>query len=307
MSEKIELILILKKVNQPQFIEEKEKTEIQSLILLNLPLLRNFQNPIIKIKDAFFIDIFKKFEKFIPEFCSGDKIILPKENYNEFISDIFHNFFDSSNNIFNFEYDLDFIISLVYILLENNILDLYYRLFLVDCKEKFENKGDRDIQTNFSSSISLFERTNFCKVWFNVGKYSKIELKSFEKKEEKIEEINIIKDKEDFIIESLFESMEKKKNDNYNKNENDKKQLETSQTPHFEFITPNNCKLMNDLTGNNLNHFYYPFIQNPNSSKEENYKQKLAPIEIKKKKGKLPESSQKNTNNSHRIKGKKPF
>ena len=259
LKEKLSSLSIFKKINKNAEIDEKN-LEKSPITFLNLSFLQRFGDPIIKMKEMFFTDIFKLFDRYVSEFCSGEKIIIPKEKYDDFLVDVIQSYFMNCNG-FSFEYDLNFIVSLIFILFENNILNCYYKLFITNVKPKYVNIDDlctKDDEPIIKpNTFSLFERTKFNKVSLNLKKHMKLNNQIANNLENKEKEI--IKEKEDIIVQKLFETMQK------NKTIKEKVLIPPEQTPLV--YTSNHCHFINSLLGANVNYFYNSYI-----NEEENYK-----------------------------------
>jgi len=277
--EKMGLLSIIKKIPQQDYCKDENDTKAPT-ICLNLSLLRRFDEPVVKLKEPFFTDIFKVFDLFISEFCSGEKLIIPKENYDDFLNESLQSHFMTGNR-FTFEYDLNFVVSLVFTLFENNILIFYYKLFITSVKPKYETIEEADLKEK-DEKLSLFERIKFNKLSLNVTKHMK--LKSYMTTERK--ETDILKEKEDFVVQRLFESMQKNK---INKEIIKESPLIHQEIPSQVLFATNPCELINVLGGNNFNYFYQNF---------HNEEEKTLPNEVKYKNNR---QSSKNGHNNSKI------
>lgn len=240
------------------------------MIMLNFDLLKNYEGSIIKIKQPFFLDIFKVLDNFVSDFCSNEKIILSKNHYDDFIQIATDDYFNN-RVAFGFEYDLHFIVSLIYILIENNVLELYYNIFITNNKEKFT-------KNLFSNGFpqSLIERMDLNKLSLNLSKKcssptknlvmnkSKQKMLEFEKNDE-----NIIKEKEDLALDNLFSNLKQKKNKNTEK--------EHEEPFHSLFIPPTF-----NLYENTFNSLTIAFDRNVfnNFIDEEEKTKKITPISL---------------------------
>lgn len=261
LAEKIALLSIFRKIKTDCYSKDEPDIKV-SPPFFNHAFLAKFDHPIVKFKEPYFTDIFKVFDKFVSDFCEGDKIIISRANYDDFLTEALQTYFMTGHNI-SFEFDLNFVISLVFSLFENNILYFYQKLFISPAKPFYETKTDNNLtDEKTEKQYSLFEKMKFNKLSLNVTKHLQLR-KKITTNEPNNKGVEILKEKEDFLIDDLFNSMRKNKLNN-------KTEKEPSIIPIMPqepvFLAANPCDFMNFYPPNH--HFTYSY-QNAHYSEEE--------------------------------------
>ena len=261
LAEKIANLSIFRKINSNCYSKDEPDIKVTPPHF-NHAFLDKFNHPIVKFKEPYFTDIFKVFDKFVSDFCEGEKIIISHANYDDFLTEALQTYFMTGHNI-SFEFDLNFLISLVFSLFENNILYSYQKLFILPGKPFYETKIDNNKITDEKNEkqYSLFEKMKFNKLSLNVTKHLQLRKKIITN-EPNDKNVEILKETEDFLIVDLFNSMRKL---TLNKTETEPSMIPIMpQEPVF--LAANPCDFMNFYTPN---HHFNNSYQNSHYSEEE--------------------------------------
>lgn len=263
LAEKISHLSIFRKINTDSYSKDEPDMKF-SPPYFNHAFLSQFDHPIVKFKEPYFTDIFKFFDKWVSEFCEGEKIIISRAHYDDFLTEALQTYFMTGHNI-SFEFDLNFVISLVFSLFENNILYFYQKLFISPAKP-FTSEADAETKLTDEKTgkqYSLFEKMKFNKLSLNVTKHLQLRKKIIAN-EPNNKTVEILKEKEDFLLDDLFDSMRKNKF-------NSKIEKEPSIIPIMPqepvFLAANPCDFMNFYPPNQQ-FTSYPY-QNSHYSEEE--------------------------------------